>query len=172
MAIPADISKMFTNQNDSLATLSNSSPVLLVFLRHFGCVFCREALEDIQRQRAHIESEGVRIVMVHMADEETAREYFMRYNLEDIDRVSDPACKFYMKFGLVKGNFKQLFGLRSWIRGFDAGVLQGHGVGKMLGDGFQMPGVFLIQKTKVVNEFVHENASDRPDYLQMLACAS
>ena len=31
----------------SLLALVEASPVLLVFLRHFGCSFCRQAISDV-----------------------------------------------------------------------------------------------------------------------------
>lgn len=62
------------------------------------------------------------------------------------------------------------FGLQSWIRGFSAGVIEGHGVGPQLGDGFQMPGVFVIYNNEVQGSFIHKLASDRPDYLKLAKC--
>ncbi|MEM1217075.1 MAG: SelL-related redox protein, partial [Bacteroidota bacterium] len=139
------LASMRTNTENDLWQMSFQHPVLLIFLRHFGCTFCREALSDIAKSRASIEMTGTRVVFVHMTDNKTAERYFQRYGLSGAVHVSDPACKFYESFGLVKGNFTQLFGLQSWIRGFQAGVINGHGVGhKQIGDGFQMPGVFVL----------------------------
>ena len=104
-----------------------------------------------------------------MTDEEVADKYFKKYQLTGIRHVSDPTCEFYKAFGLLKGNFHQLFGLQSWIRGFQAGVVEGHWVGyQQLGDGFQMPGAFAIHKGEVVDAFVHKTASDRPDYWKLV----
>ncbi len=163
---------MTTNTGDSLRSLSEGKPVLLVFLRHFGCTFCREALADIARVRRELEDSGIRLIFVHMTDFETAKRYFHRYDLEGAVHISDPHCEYYAAFGLVKGNFTQLFGLQSWIRGFQAGVLDGHGVGVQLGDGFQMPGVFVIQDGEVKSSFIHKLASDRPDYMDLVKCCA
>jgi peroxiredoxin len=161
---------MTTNFGKSLHELSREQPVLLVFLRHFGCTFCREALSDIAKQRQQIEETGSLLVFVHMASNEIAERYFNRYELEGVSHISDPECKYYAAFGLVKGNFTQLFGLQSWIRGFSAGVVSGHGVGPQLGDGFQMPGAFVLQDGEVKSSFIHKLASDRPDYLDLVNC--
>ena len=166
------IEQMVTNSGQTISELSFRNPILLVFLRHFGCTFCREALSDISKLRKDIESNGIEIIFVHMAEDEVANKYFARYKLDGSKHVSDPACRFYSAFGLVKGNFTQLFGLKSWIRGFQAGVLDGHGVGNQLGDGFQMPGVFVIQNGEVINSFIHKFASDRPDYTKMVDCCA
>lgn len=165
---PAILGEMATNKGESLGSLSDRKLVLLVFLRHFGCTFCREALTDISRKRKEIEDVGTQIVFVHMTDWETADKYFARYNLEGAIHISDPECRFYQAFGLSKGSFSQLFGLATWIRGFDAGVLQGHGIGAQIGDGFQMPGIFAIRNGIIKSSFVHKLASDRPDYLELV----
>ena len=162
--------RMKTNEGSTLRELSFQTPVLLVFLRHFGCTFCREALSDIAERRSQIESEGVKLVFVHLTNDEIAERYFNRYDLEGVTHISDPSCRYYAAFGLVKGTVTQLFGLQSWIRGFQAGVLEGHGVGPMLGDGFQMPGVFVIQNGEVKESFIHKLASDRPNYGDLIQC--
>jgi peroxiredoxin len=164
------LEQMLTNQGDDVRARSFKKPVLLVFLRHFGCTFCREALADIAKKRTVIEQGGVEIVFVHMADNETAERYFTRYRLEGVVHVSDPTCAFYAAFGLVKANMTQLFGLQFWIRGFQAGLLDGHGAGQVIGDGFQMPGVFVIRDGEIIERFVHKLPSDRPDYSRLLDC--
>ena len=166
------IDQMVTNTGETLRELSGRQPVLLIFLRHFGCTFCREALADIARRRATIEATGSRIVFVHMTDNEVADRYFTRYDLEGAIHISDPERKYYAAFGLVRGNVTQLFGLQSWIRGFQAGVLDGHGLGPLLGDGFQMPGVFVIKQGEVKESFIHKLASDRPDYMELVNCCA
>ncbi len=164
------LKEMVTNEGQNLNELSFRQPVLLVFLRHFGCTFCREALADIARKREQIEATGSKIVFVHMTEDSIAERYFNRYELPGVAHISDPERNFYASFGLVKGNMTQLFGLQSWIRGFQAGIMEGHGIGPMLGDGFQMPGVFVIQEGQVVESFIHKLASDRPDYLGLARC--
>ncbi len=164
------IKEMIISNGVSLRNFSDEGPVMLIFLRHFGCTFCREALSDISRDRSQIESTGTKLVFVHMSTPEIAEEYFKKYNLDGALHISDPECKYYASFGLVKGNLTQLFGLKTWIRGFSAGVMDGHGVGPQLGDGFQMPGVFIISEGEIRESFVHKQASDRPDYHELAKC--
>lgn len=156
--------RMQTNVGKNLYEHSMERPIMLVFLRHFGCTFCREALADISEKREVLESLGAKLVFVHMAESEIAERYFSRYNIPEAIHVSDPECNFYRAFGLMKGSFTQLFGLQTWIRGFQAGLMEGHGIGPQLGDGFQMPGVFVIQDGELKEAFIHKLASDRPDY--------
>lgn len=144
--------------------------MLLVFLRHFGCTFCREALKDLSSKKESYEKDGVHLIFVHMADPAEAESYFLKYHLENAEHVSDPECRFYSSLGLGKGSFSQLFGLRVMMRGVEAGIINGHGIGRQIGDGFQMPGVFLVQNGIIRERFVHQFASDRPDYDELVSC--
>lgn len=164
------MASMITNRGVSLKDESTAQPIMLIFLRHFGCTFCREALADISDMRETLEGLGLKIVFVHMTDAQTAEPFFQSYGLPAADHISDPMCQFYAAFGLVKGSFRQLYGLRSWIRGFQSVVLEGNGYGAELGDASQMPGIFIIQDGKVLGSFVHKFSSDRPDYLALARC--
>ena len=167
----ASLALMRTQRGESVEAISMRQPVLLVFLRHFGCTFCREAMADLAARRAEFERCGIRLVLVHMSPRDVADKWFGKYDLAGVDHVGDVTCAYYEAFGLSKGNFHQLFGLHAWIRGFDAGLVQGHWVGtQQLGDGFQMPGVFSIDRGRIAERFIHKLASDRPDYWGLLAC--
>lgn len=152
----------------SLTELADESPVLLVFLRHFGCSFCREAMADIFKRRKRLEKKGLRVVFVHMAPDPTvAEKFFKKYKLLPVEHIADPEKRFYHAFGLGRGTPAQLFGLMNWIRGFQAGVIEGHGFAyhnEDIGDGFQMPGVFVLHKGEIKHSFIHSYAWDRPDY--------
>jgi peroxiredoxin len=168
-AHPAHWDEMRTmNGGESLAQMAEDQPVMLVFLRFFGCSFCREAISDISKRRALLESKGMRVVFVHMAaDREVAEKFFKRYKLHPTDHISDPEKGFYRAFGLGRASGQQLLGFMNWVRGFQAVVLEGHGSASPdmeLGDGFQMPGVFVLHKGRIVNAFVHKQPYDRPDY--------
>ena len=164
------LEEMETNLGRTIGKLSDSYPVMIVFLRHFGCTFCREALAEISLKKEKIAESGTQLIFVHMADTETAEQYFTRYHLEGSEHVSDPTCNFYAKFGLVKGKTTQLMGLRVWMRGFQAGVMEGHGIGKLMGDSFQMPGIFLIQNRTIRDQYIHKLSSDKPDYEKLTEC--
>lgn len=152
----------------SLLELSRSRPRMVIFLRHLGCTFCREALADIHRQRDAIERRGLSPVLVHMGLEDDARSLFARYKVDDLPRVSDPGQALYRAFELDRGGIGQLFGWREFVRGI-AATLRGHRVGRLKGDGLQMPGVFIVASGRIVGAYRHAHASDRPDYARM-AC--
>ena len=148
----------------SLAELSASQPVLIVFLRHAGCTFCREALDDVAVASEEIARAGVKVAFVHMGTESAHGGKFARYGVGEVDRFSDPECEIYRAFNLSRGRMSQLLSPRIWWRGFLAAIVNRHGFGRLVGDGFQMPGVFLLERGKIIGEYRHQTAADRPDY--------
>lgn len=161
---------MRTAQGMSLRELSDKSPVLVVFLRHLGCLFCREALADLAKQRQAIEATGSQLLLVHMSQSEEAEQVFRQYGLQDVAHISDPDCDLYRAFGLKRGTWGQLLGWRAWRRGAVSFLRDGHRVGTLKGDGFRMPGVFVLSRGRVVQSFRHQSAADRPDYLALTNC--
>ena len=147
-----------------LLALCEDRPRLVVLLRHLGCMFCREALAELARGRQLIEGRGVGIVLVHLArDDRRARRLFEIYKLADLPRISDPERRLYQAFGLGRGGAGDLFGPHVLARMVETGC-RGHLPGRIGGDARQMPGVFLIHRGRVLAEFRHRTAADRPDY--------
>jgi peroxiredoxin len=155
----------------SLYERSLQHPVLVTFLRHQGCTFCRETLAKVAALQQEITAQGVKTAFVSMSPNENALAFVEKYGLKDSYVFSDPRCQVYEAFDLKRASFGQVFGLRSFVRGFQAGIVQGHGIGLLEGDGFRMPGTFLVYKGKIIKAFRHQKASDQPDYLGIAACA-
>jgi len=153
-----------TQNGASLAELASRSPVLLVFLRHTGCTFCREALSDLSAARERLERKGIRIVLVHLGSQNAALEAVARYGLGDVDRIGDPERRLYAAFGLKRGGWRQLAGWKALWRGVQAGLFAGHGLGRPRGDVRQMPGIFFLNRGAVALSWRHRTAADRPDY--------
>jgi hypothetical protein len=160
------LSHITTNHGKTLQELNAEMPVLLVFLRHFGCTFCRESLKDISLNLPEIES-NAKVVLVHMVDYETAQENLEKYGLEHLEHISDPNLDVYHSFGLGNGTIYQLFGFPVLVRGIIAGIFKRHSIGTFVGNGFQMPGVFLLHNNTILHSFVHTTAADRPDYVEL-----
>jgi peroxiredoxin len=156
-----------TQYGVSLLEMSQLEPTLIVFLRHLGCTFCREALSDLRKQKAKIESNGVRVALVHMSSEPEAEQFLSRYDLQDMPRVSDANQAVYRAFGLERGKLLQLFGLKTWVRGFQSVFIGGNRQGLPVGDSFQMPGVFLVFHGEVLKSYRHQSPADRPNYVSL-----
>jgi hypothetical protein len=164
----AEANRRFVDQHGkSINELSRGQTLLVVFLRHSGCTFCREALADLRNEREKLAAEGVTPLLVHMGDDAAGQAFFESYSLGDVPRISDPACQLYRAYGLGRGRIAQLLGPAVWWRGFKAAILAGHAVGPAGGDGFQMPGAFLVRDGVIVREYRHKTAADRPDYCEL-----
>lgn len=102
-----------------------------------------------------------------MGSEEQGEAFFSKYGLDDVALISDPKAEVYKSFRLGRGTVGEIFNLKVWKRGYESAIKAGHGIGMWVGDGFQMPGVFLIYKGKILREFRHDTPADRPDYVEM-----
>lgn len=165
-----DLDEIRTNEGRSLLEISQSKPVLLVFLRHLGCTFCREALRDISAYWQKWGKEEQDIILVHMEDSDVAEPFFAKYGLEGCQHIEDKSQDLYRQFGLTRGSFSQLFGFKTMVRGFKAGVSLDQFGGGTFGDAFQMPGIFVIHKGGIVTQYIHKTISDRPNYRNLLEC--
>ncbi len=165
------LKKMLTQKGDSLLELSQKQPILLVFLRHFGCVFCKEALKDIANIKPKLTENGLSLVFVHMAENQIAESYFKQFDFKSVLHISDPDKVYYKDFGLKKGSLNQLYGLRTWYRGFSNETSEFKlELTKGLGDSTQMPGIFIIKQGKISDSYIHNFAADKPDYNKLLEC--
>jgi hypothetical protein len=166
----AALASIRTESGANLLALAQESPVLLVFLRHFGCSFCRKAISDVAELRAELEKRGVRPVFVHLGPPELAKVYFDYYGLNDVERVSDPGATVYRlpMFGLPRTNpLLHLVNPAVWM-GWLKGAIFKHGIGKIEGDGHQMPGLFYLKGATIVRRFRYRTIADEPDYLKLV----
>jgi peroxiredoxin len=162
---PALLAAYTSQSGQTLATLAER-PLFLVFLRHFGCTFCREAVADLAEKRHTIEGKGVPLAFVHLGTEEKARWFFKPYNMLDVPRFSDPDARLYQAFGLLRAELRQYLNSESILRMLGA-WFRGHFVGFPAGDIERMPGAFLIDHGEIQKAFRHKLVSDRPDYLSL-----
>lgn len=169
VALDVALDRLRDSQGRTLRALTDDRQTLVVLLRHSGCTFCKQTLADLAKQQAEIEKAGVGLAVVGMtASSERLRSFGVQYGLASAAWVADPDRLLYRALELGRGSFLQLFGPRVWFAGALA-VLRGHGIGKLEGDGFQMPGAFVIHRGRVVRAYRHATAADRPD-LKELAC--
>jgi len=145
---------------ETLADASANRPLVLVFLRHFGCTFTRQILRGLQDLEQQAKQQGATLVLVHML--KSGEEIGYLGENSDVPRIADPRCELYRAFGLGKGGFMELFGPHVWWRGMIA-VMKGCGVGHLAGDGLQMPGAFVFQNGKVTSSQPAQSAADLPD---------
>ena len=159
-----------TESGRSLLDLVDESPVLLIFLRHFSCAFCAQALDRVSKVRTQIEAKRVRPVFVHLGSPERAKPYFDYYHLTDIERISNPEATLYQLplFHLSRSNpYLHFLNPTVW-KGWLKGAMFKYGIGMIKEDAEQMPGVFFLKERKIVRAFRHRTIADEPDYLKLV----
>ena len=159
-----------TESGASLLALVEASPVLLIFLRHFGCSFCRQAISDVAELREELARRGVRPVFVHLGTPERAKPFFDYYGIGDVERVSDPEAVVYQLpvFALPRMHpALTLLQPSVWI-GWLKGAIFKHGIGTIQEDGHQMQGLFFLKGAKIVRQFRYKTIADEPDYLKLV----
>jgi hypothetical protein len=159
-----------TETGRSLLDLADESPVLLIFLRHFSCAFCAQALDRVAQVRQQIEARGTRPVFVHLGSPERAKPYFDYYHLSDVERISNPEATLYQLrfFALSRTNpFLHFLNPTVW-RGWLKGAMFKYGIGMIKEDAEQMPGVFFLKDRQIVRAFRHRTIADEPDYLKLV----
>ena len=158
-----------TESGRTLLELLDQSPILLIFLRHFGCSFCRQSLDQVGGLRGELEARGVRPVFVHLGTPERAKPYFDYYQLADVERVSNIDGSLYAHpcFALPRthplSHFLQPAVWKAWFQT----VIRKYGVGMIHEDGHQMPGLFFLRDRAIVRSFRYRTIADEPDYLKL-----
>ena len=140
-----------TAAGDSLADLSARGPVLLVFLRHFGCPLCQEMVADVAARRAAIAASGTTVVFVHMHPEPQAAAYFARFGVPDLQRISDPSRTLYQAVGAPRGRPSSWFSIEVVRHYWSAIVGGGHLPGYVGGDIGQMSAVVRLVDGRIVD---------------------
>jgi hypothetical protein len=160
-----------TESGRTLLGLVDESPVLLIFLRHFGCSFCRQTLDDVSGIREQIEGRGVRPVFVHLGTPERAKPYFDYYHLSDVERVSDPEASLYASpmFQVRRKSVFTQFLIPAVWKAWLLGAVGKHGIGMIQEDANQMPAVFYLRERAIAREYRYKTIADRPDYLKLIA---
>lgn len=149
-----------------LADASMDAPLVLVFLRHFGCTFTRQILRGLQDLELQAKQHNATLVLVHMLQSGQEIDYLGQNS--NVVRIADPRCELYRAFGLGKGGFLELFGPHVWWRGAIA-IFKGCGVGHLAGDGLQMPGAFVFHHGKVIASQPAQSAADLPNLEALFA---
>jgi hypothetical protein len=139
----------------------DSDLTLIVFLRHFGCMFCRETLSDM-RSVSESDTRFPEPLFFFQGSPTEGRAFLRRY-WPMLRAVSDPRAEFYDGFGIGRGSLIKMFGPPVWSAKSRAEA-KGHRNGERVGDIWRMPGVFLTRGYKIVWAHEYRHAADHPDY--------
>jgi peroxiredoxin len=132
-------------------------PLVVMFMRHFGCPFCREHLMRMGKALPRFQASGAQMVAIFQYGAE-ATEQFCDSRKLPFDCLGDPLREGFNEVSLGRGKRKQLL---SWkiAKGYVRNASQGNvGVGAHGGDYALMPGTFVVGADGRLR-FSHYNAS-------------
>lgn len=150
-----------------LGSLIERSPVLFVFVRHFGCVFCKEQVADVIARRTDFAARGVEPVVVGHGTVEEAQA-FAAAHAAGLRVFTDPTREAYCAVGMKRGLGTSMSvgvvkrAARAYARGFRQTRTQG--------DALQQGGVILLAPDgRMLFEFISDEAGEHPSLDDVLA---
>lgn len=143
-------------------------PLVVVFMRHFGCAFCREHLILLGQAHDEIREAGGNVVAIFQYRAEPTHN-FCRSRGVPFECLGDPARVGYKAAGLGRGQRNEYLSFKvykHWIRANKVGAR----VGKPSGDVAQRPGTFVVNANGAI-VFAHYNvdSTDNPPVSDVLA---
>lgn len=144
----------------------SGQPTLMVFLRHFGCIFCREMVADI-REVAEADPAYPRVLFFYMAEPNEGEPFFAKH-WPGAHAIADKPKRFYTAFDVGRGGVVEMFGPESWLCGAKA-AMKGHTIGGTKGgDAWTLPTLLLVEGGRHITWAYHgKNASDHPDFARI-----
>jgi len=161
------INQFKDSDGKSLHESLKDSKVLLIFLRHLGCTYCKKVVSDFSREFAAGGVTGHKPIFVHMSEPGRGDQFFKSYDLEGVAHISDQNKELYLEFGLHRGTLNEVIGPKVVISGVKD--LLKFGIGKLEGDGFQMQGAFILEGDQVSKSYRSKIVSETVNFSSFLS---
>jgi peroxiredoxin len=161
-----------------LGDLWRERPTALVFLRHFGCVFCRQHAVRLHRARKKFDEAGIGLAVIGMGTPEDAAE-FRRIQGVEFPVLVDPDRRTYELAGAKIATINELLHPKVVARGLKHTILSRLRLGSVVvhqgrirGHAAQLGGVLVVAPDGSVR-YAHlsQDASDDPPPAEVLAAA-
>ena len=147
-----------------LSKLWAKRPLVLAFIRHFGCTQCKEMLDELVNGRAQIEKAGLDIAVISQGVP-TETTLFAEKYAPGLKVLCDPLREVYRAYGLERGSLFQTFlNPKVW-----AAVLKSRRKGYQVEpppegqDAMQMSGTFIIHpQGHILLPYYYDHIADHP----------
>lgn len=133
------------------SSLWKSQSVVLVFLRHFGCIACRAQVDQILKNRAVLEKNGTKIIFVGNGSPNMIESFKEDLKLKDAVVFTDPTLEIFDACGFNRG-LKYLVNAKTLLQGiklYNEGYTQGEQK-KENGSHIQMGGIIAVKPPGIV----------------------
>lgn len=121
----------------------------------------------MQRDYPQLKQAGGEVLVVTMGTPQQAARFRAKLKTE-LTLLADAQRKAYQAYGLRQGTWQQVIGPKVWFA-LIKGMVRG-GAGKPVGDIWQMPGAFVIDRQGIVR-YAHypSHQAERPSSKELLA---
>lgn len=135
---------------------------LLVFLRHYGCAFCRDQAVGLHAVARDLERVGAPLTLIGQGTPGNAAAFREQFSLT-VDVLVDTDRLAYRAAGARRGSLSQLLGPRVLARGVSRALRSGVAQGRTVGHPAQLGGLLLIRPGgEVAWSHLSGDASDYP----------
>jgi peroxiredoxin len=156
-----------------LGDLWSEEPVVLVWVRHYGCVHCRSHAVRLDEARPDFDAAGARVVLIGQATPRQAAHFRRRLDI-DLPVLADQERESYRLAGAKMATAGELLGPKSVTRGLKA-TFESRGKvhqGRIIGNAAQLGGAMAIAPGgEVTWSHMAEDASDNASPAEILAAA-
>ncbi|HYI14340.1 MAG TPA: peroxiredoxin-like family protein [Thermomicrobiales bacterium] len=136
-------------------------PTALVFMRHVGCIFCREQVQELRDNAAALAEAGLSVVVITPDRPSRARKFIEEYKVP-FPTLTDPERNAYRAYGLMDGSIGQLINKRIVAGGLRA-TLNGTFPRGTTSSPRQLPGTAIVDSTGRLRHLHH--GRDAADHL-------
>ena len=153
-----------TNENGDqiyFNQLWKSGSIVIIFLRHFGCIACRGHLDKIWSQRESLKKRNINIVFIGNGSVEAMKQFKKELGYENVPIFTDPSLESFDACGMNNG-IQYLFSLKTIKNGYKL-FKEGYTQGNIKDSGYhkQMGGVVAFRSPgKLIYRFVAESLGD------------
>ncbi|MCE3007064.1 MAG: hypothetical protein LW884_01770 [Bacteroidetes bacterium] len=151
---------------DTLPELIASKDILILhFLRHLGCMFCKGQVDELQR----LKQENPRfpdIIFVHHDTPERG-EAFFAHHYPGAMHISDPELELYRLFGIRRLGGLQLLNPLMILKGIWLGLKGYRNITKGHRHIMQLSGTFLFFRGKLAWSHRAKYAGDQPNFRKL-----
>lgn len=143
-------------------------PGLILFFRHLDCRFCHETLRSLSQRQKQLRNSELSLLFIHMDSDADFRELASQYNLHNFSSISDPEKEYYLAFGVRRATYRQIYGLRPWLKLLFSRWQNGSMSHRNIFDPFQMSGIFYVFQDRVSELYRPSYIGDVPDFRRLI----
>jgi peroxiredoxin len=127
----------------TLRSQLHQGPLAVVFVRHFGCIFCRERAAQVCARKAEFERRAARVVLVGPGAPDKAARFALRHGC-GFSVFTDPTLGVQQRAGLRRGlgSMLRLRAIVNFVRALRAGFRQT----AVEGDAWQQGGALVFDR--------------------------